>query len=242
MKHQRTLAIILLVISFVLESCGPNVKTIRRMQAIEEGVDSPTTVPELTEAIKKYEYRVEDIINAETKIAIWYKILGTRYLDEGMYGKALETFRKALEYYPNNQNIYYYVGVCAGYMAKSALDFDATGSLAQRDNYWKLAESSYLHAIELEPKYVRALYGLSVLYVFEFNRPEEAIPYLERVLAAEQRNVEAMFVIARAYYMTGKYDQSVAMYDRILSISIDKERKAEAEANKATVLEKAYEH
>jgi hypothetical protein len=51
-----------------------------------------------------------------------------------------------------------------------------------------------------------------------------------------------MFVAARAYYVTGKYDASVAMYDRILSLSLDKERKAEAEANKATVLEKAYEH
>ena len=242
MNKPYVTAILVLCVSFFLASCGPNVKTIRRMQSIEEGVGNPTSIEELTAAIKKYQYRVEDIINAETRVGIWYKILGTRYLDNGMYGKALETFQKAIEYYPNNQNLYYYVGVCAGYMAKSALDYGATGSLAQRDNYWKLAESSYLRAIELEPKYVRALYGLSVLYVFELNRPADAIPYLEKALDIDHRNIEAMFVAARAYYVTGKYDASVAMYDRILSLSLDKERKAEAEANKATVLEKAYEH
>lgn len=234
-------ALAALTLLCVLTSCGPNVKTIRRMQALEEHVGNPTTIEELTEAIGKYQNRVEDIINAETRVGIWYKILATRYLDNGMYGKALETFRKAIEYYPENQNLYYYVGVCAGYMAKSALDYEATGSRAARDRYLDLAETSYLRAIGLQQDYYRALYGLSVLYIFELNRPEDAIPYIERALDIERKNVEAMFVAARAYYMTGKYDEAIDMYDRILSLSPDKERKAQAEANKSMIIERAYE-
>ena len=211
------------------------------MQQLEEGVDSPTTIEELTVAIGKYQNRIEDIINAEVRIGIWYKILAIRYLDNKMYGKALETFRTAIEYYPTNQNLYYYVGVCAGYMAKSALDFDATGTSSQKNNYYNLAESAYLRAIELEPKYVRALYGLSILYVFELDRPADAIPYLERAVDIEKRHIDAMFVLARSFYMTGDYDAADSMYDRILSVPMVKTRKEEAEKNNATILYNAYE-
>jgi tetratricopeptide (TPR) repeat protein len=237
----RNALLCLLAISIFFVSCGPNTNTIRRMQQLEEGVDSPTTIEELTVAIGKYQNRIEDIINAEVRIGIWYKILAIRYLDNKMYGKALETFRTAIQYYPTNQNLYYYVGVCAGYMAKSSLDFDATGTSSQKNNYYNLAESAYLRAIELEPKYVRALYGLSVLYVFELDRPADAIPYLERAVDIEKRHIDAMFVLARSYYMTGDYDAAVSMYDRILSVPMDKTRKEEAEKNKATILNKAYE-
>ena len=97
-------------------SCGPNVNYIKRVQSLEENVSSPTTIDELKDAIKKYEDRVEDIIQAEAQTGIWWKILATRYMDKNMYGEALEAFRKAVAYYPANQNLYYWIGVCAGYM------------------------------------------------------------------------------------------------------------------------------
>jgi Tetratricopeptide repeat. len=243
MKHAtlvRALAVTVAVALVGLTSCGVNTKGIRRMQAIEEGVDSPNTIEELTEAITKYQKRIEDVLNADIRVGMWYKILAIRYLDNGMYAKALENFRTAIEYYPTNQNLYYYVGVCAGYMAKASLDFDATGTRAERDRYYALAESAYLRAIELEPKYIRSLYGLSILYVFELNTPEKAIPYLETIMEIEKRNIEAMFVLARAYYSTGEGEKAVAMYNKILEFNLDDQRKAEAEANKATVLAQMY--
>lgn len=242
MKHSMVFAVaaFCLVSQAFLAGCGPNTNQIRRMQALEEGVDSPTTAEELSDAIKKYQNRIEDILNADVRIGIWYKILGTRYLDNKMYGKALETFREAITYYPTNQNLYYYVGVCAGYMAKSALDFEAKGSRAERDNYLALSETAYLRALELEPNYARALYGLSVLYVFELNRPDRAIPHLERLVSIEKRNLDAMFILARASYVTGDYDRAVEMYDLVLATSKDAARKAEAQKNKETVLAEAY--
>ena len=97
-----------------LTSCAKSNKTIIRMQHLEEGVGSPTSIEELKDAIKKYQDRVADIQLSQTQIGIWYKILATRYLDAKMYGEALKTFQKALEFYPDNQNLYYYVGLCAG--------------------------------------------------------------------------------------------------------------------------------
>lgn len=225
---------------FAFASCTKSNKTIIRMQHLEEGVSSPTTIDELKSAIKKYEERVADIQLAQSQIGIWYKILATRYLDKKMYGEALKTFEKALEFYPQNQNLYYYVGLCAGYMSHAAMDFDADGNNEKRMNYLRLSEEAYRHAIEIEPRYARALYGLSVLYVFELGEDEKAIPLLEKLLTIETKNIDAMFVLARAYYVTYEFDKAVAMYDQIISLTKSKERKAEAEANRQTVLDASY--
>lgn len=228
-------------IALVLSSCGgTNAKTIKRMQQLEEGVSSPTTEAELKAAIQKYQTRVEDMVLANQQIGIWYKMLGSRYLDNQMYGEALEAFRMATTYYPANQNLYYYVAVCAGYMANQSLDYSATGSTAQKFNYLKLAESAYLEALKIDSKYARALYGIGVLYIFELDEPGKAIPYLETLAEVEKRNVDGMFLLANAYYQTFEFEKAMAVYDKIISTTTSDEKKAQAEANKRQVLEAAY--
>lgn len=232
------------VVSACLVLCGcqgKSSKTIIRLQKMEENVQSPTTIDELKDAIKKYQDRVLDIQLANSQIGIWYKMLATRYLDAKMYGEALKAFQTAIQYYPANQNLYYYVGVCAGYMAKASLDYNATGATStEKFNYLKLSESAYLRAIEIEPRYVRSLYGLGVLYVFELDQCEKAIPYLETALDVETKNTDIMFVLARAYYVQGEYDKAVVLYDRIISITRSDTKKKEAEANKKIVLDTSY--
>ncbi len=234
------MSVLVMAVSFVMISCGPSPSQIRRLQQLEEGVSNPTTIEELEEAIAKYQTRVEDIVSAETRIGSWYKILGTRYFDNKMYGKALETFQTAIEYYPANQNLFCYVGMCAGYMAKAALDYSASGNNPLRENYLNLAESAYLRAIELEPRYVRALYGLSIIYVFEKDEPEKAIPHLELVTEIEKRNFSALMVLARAFYSTGESDRAVEIYDKIINEAKDEEVVGAAKANKSQVLQEAY--
>lgn len=233
--------LILLFTSCLFVSCNVNTKQIRRMQQLETGVVNPTTIDELENAIKTYQKRIEDVLNADIRIGIWYKILGTRYMDNGMYDKALENFRTAIEYFPTNQNLFYFVGVCAGYMAKSSLDFALTGTAVEKNHYYNLSESAYKRAIELEPRYERALYGLSVLYVFELNKPSEAIPLLETIMDIEKRNLDAMMILARAYYMTQDYDKAIAFYDKIINESRSQERKLEAQQNKQFILSQLYE-
>lgn len=229
--------IVLVLCAFILTGCGVNTKTIKRMQSLEEGVSSPTTIEELETAIKKYQERVEDIVLADQQTGIWYKMLGSRYLDNKMYGKALEAFQKATEYYPANPNLYFYVAICAGNMAKQSLDYTAIGSTAQKYNYFKLAEDAYLRALELDPRYARALYGIGILYAYELDEPLKAIPYLQRLLEIEKLNTDGMFALARAYYTTYDFDNAIAMYDRIIATTQSPEKKLQAEENKKTVLE-----
>lgn len=239
MKKANFIVCVLLLSSFFV-SCGVSNKSIIRQQKLEEGVENPTTVEELKDAIAKYEKRAADLQLTNQQVGIWYKILGNRYLDNKMYGEALKAFQKALEYYPNNQNLYYWVGVCAGYMSHAAMDFGGTGSSEMKYNYLKLAEEAYLRAIEIEDRYVRALYGLGVLYVFELDESEKAIPYLEKLLTIDTKNIDAMFVLARAYYSSYEFDKAVAMYDKIIATTKSEEKKASAEENKKIVLDAAY--
>lgn len=241
MKKSFYILSCLLIFSLVFVSCGKSYNQIKRLQAMEEGVSSPTTVDELRDAIGKYENRINDIMIAEQQTGIWWKILGSRYLDEGMYADALAAYEKAIMYYPANPNLYYYVGLCAGYMADASLDYGATGDLSKRENYLKLSESAYTRAIELNPTYTRALYGLAVLYVFELNESAKAIPLLEKFLSIETKDTDAMFVLARAYYVNYEFQLAIDMYDRIIATTSSEQIKAEAEANKKIVMDIMYD-
>ena len=240
MKKIKSVFLALTVLLLLVSCGGVSNKTVIRHQKMEENVSNPTSIEELRDAIKKYQERVADIQLAQSQVGIWYKILGTRYLDNKMYGEALKCFQEALTYYPDNQNLYYYVGVCAGYMSHAAMDYNASGTNEVKYNYLKLAEEAYLRAIAIEDRYVRALYGLGVLYVFELDEPEKAIPHLEKALSIDTKNLDTMFVLARAYYSSYEFDKSIEIYDRIIETTKSEDTKKTAEENKKIVLDASY--
>ena len=239
-KKVVLLFVFVLTVSFIFVSCGVSNKSIQRQMKIEEGVSNPLTIEELKDAIGKYQNRVAEQQLAMSQIGMWYRLLGTRYVDNKMYGEALKCFQEALKYYPNNQNLYYYVGLCGGYMSHAAMDFGGTGSNEQKYNYLKLSEEAYSRALEIDDRYTNAMYGLAVLYVFELDESEKAIPLLEKLLTIDTRHVDAMFVLARAYYSNYDFEKSVAMYDKIIATTKSEQKISDAENNKRVVLEASY--
>ena len=230
MKKRFCSVIIIFLLALILGSCN-KVTSIRRLQELEEGVSNPNTEAELKDAIRKYEKRVDDIIIAEGRIGIWYKILGSRYMDQKMYKKALKAFQSALEYYPENPNLFYQTGLAASLTAKNSLDFELTGTDIEKKRYFDLAASAYNRALEIDPKHSKAVYALSVLYIFELNRPAEAIPILEKIAEWEKKPIDHLFLLGAAYYMTGENEKAIAVYERIIEISSSAEKKAKAESN-----------
>ena len=230
MKKRFCFVIITLLLILILGSCN-KVTSIQRLQELEEGVSNPNTEAELKDAIRKYEKRVDDIIIAEGRIGIWYKILGSRYMDQKMYKKALKAFQSALEYYPENPNLFYQAGLAASLTAKNSLDFELTGTDIEKKRYFDLAASAYNRALEIDSKHSKAVYALSVLYIFELNRPAEAIPILEKIADWEKKPIDHLFLLGTAYYMTGENEKAIAVYERIIEISSSAEKKAKAESN-----------
>ena len=213
----------------IVISCNER-RMIQRMQEYEEGVSNPISEAELKDAIKKYLRRIDDIVIAYERIGMWYKILGSRYLDKKMYKNALETFEKAVEIYPENQNLYYNIGVCAANMAKGALDFEVRGQDVSI-KYFDLAARSYKRAIELDPRYSKAIYALSVLYVFELARPEEAIPLLEGEIEGKMKPLDELFLLAQAYVATSHNEKAIAAYKKIMELSGSAKQKKQAQEN-----------
>jgi tetratricopeptide (TPR) repeat protein len=212
-----------------------------RIAELAPGGEPPETIEGLQKAIAAYEARVEETVKTAAQAGIYWKILAVRYMDRAMYGEALEALHRAVEYFPEDETLYYLTGLSASVMAKSALDFSAVGSTRERERLFALAESAHRRALALDPAYARALYALGVLLVFELDRSAEAIPFLERFLSLREKDVDGMFVLARAYYVEGRDEDAVTLYDRVLSVSKDPVKREEAEANKKTVLDGAYE-
>lgn len=237
---------ILVICSFLIVilffGCESSSKKIlkKRVQKMQESSGNPVTIEQIEQSINEYYDDIEEITNKSSKIGLWYKLLGLRQLDKKMYGPALESFQKALEFYPDNANLYYYVGNCASYLGNASLDFEATGSYEKMENYYNLSEKAYLRALSIDDRYVYALYGLSVLYVYQLNSPEKAISNLQKLLTIDTKNIDAMFVLANAYYLTSNYDKAADMFDTIIATTKSDKVKKTAEENKKQVLDEAY--
>jgi tetratricopeptide (TPR) repeat protein len=199
----------------------------------------PETVDGLRRAIAAYEEEQERFVRLAAQTGVYWKILATRLQDRGLHREALDALERAIQYSPEDPALHYSTGISAAIMAKSSLDFaGARGDIpdGNRGRYYALAEAGYLRAISLDERYARPRYGIGVLYVFELDRPAEAVPHLLRYLEQNTRDVDAMFVLARAYYMTGQYQEAVDTYDRLIPLTKDRLKQEEAENNRALIL------
>jgi tetratricopeptide (TPR) repeat protein len=199
----------------------------------------PETIQGLRNAIAAYEKRIEKHVEDAARTGTYWKILAVRLQDRGLHGEALEALEQAVYYSPGDSSLQYSVGISAGIMAKSFHASLGTGGRNQAQ-YFALAEKAFLRAIELDDRYLRPRYSLGILYVFELERPEEAIPHLEKCLEISRNDVDTMFIMARAFYMTKRYQEAVDLYDRIIILTRDEKKRADARNNRQLVLEQMY--
>jgi tetratricopeptide (TPR) repeat protein len=201
----------------------------------------PETIDGLKSAIILYENQIELNVKEGAQTGVYWKILATRLADRSMHRDALDALERAIYFNADDPTLFYLTGVSAGVVAKADLDFPGSaGGKASQDRYFALAESAYLRAIELDESYAKPRYGLGVLYTFDLNRPAEAIPHLTRYLELMSSDVNSMFVLARAYFMTENYDGAIELYDRIVKRAKDPKVKAQAQENKEIIMGQIY--
>ena len=199
------------------------------------GSNQAASVPELKASIAKYERRIERHVRDAVQTGVYWKILAVRLQDRGLHGEALGALERAIYYTPEDPALHYFTGVSAGIVAKSIHLYPGTED-SERKLHFDLAESAYLRAIELDNRYMRSLFGLAVLYVFELERPLEAIPYLERCLSLSRNDVDTMFVLARAQFMLRNFQAAIELYDRIITLTRDEQKRTEAQNNRQYIL------
>jgi len=222
------------------ESSKQNKDLAKRMMELSPRGGPPETIDGLRQAIALYEDQIERNVREGAQTGAYWKILATRLADRGMHRDALEALERAIHFNSEDPILFYLTGVSAANVAKSIVGFSANAD-RERMHYFNLSENAYKRALELDITYTKAMYGLAVLYVFEFDRPQDAITYLERYMQIQPSDIQAMFVLARAYFATEQYSQAVDLYDRIASRAKDQKIKNEALNNREIIQGIIYE-
>ena len=247
MKYTKNLVILIVVVivvcivTFWASTRERNRDRIDFAQRIisEGSPQSTENIEEVRRNIALYEKRIERHVADAAKTAAYWKILAIRLQDRGLHGEALQALERAIYFDPTDAALQNATGLSAGVMAKSVHLLPGRDN-TDRDRYFAVAEEAYLRAIELDNRYLRPRYGIGVLYVFELNRPEEAIPHLEFSLQVSGNDVDTMFVLARAYYMLERYQAAVELYDRIIALTRDEQKRIDAQNNRQIVMEHIY--
>jgi tetratricopeptide (TPR) repeat protein len=192
---------------------------------VPEGIDGLKT------AIAAYEAQIERNVQEGAQTGVYWKILGIRLSDKGMHQDAIKAFERAIYYNAEDPTLFALTGESASTAAASSV-VDPN----ERERLLNIAESSFLRAIQLDAIYARPRLGLGLLYTFDMvDRAADAIPHLERYLDISHNNIQGMFVLARACYMTEDYPRAIDLYDRIISRTKDTKIKEQAQKNKEAI-------
>lgn len=194
---------------------------------------SAAHIQELKDAIAKYSDIVDKKVNAADSETEYYKMLALAYIDNKMYGLALDALSNAVKLEPENPVLFYYAGISAGRMGKG----DLSSQEAQSD--FDRAARYYRRAIALDPTYSEAMYGLGVLLTFELNRPLDAEPVVKELIAQQKNDTDAMFLLARIYVETGRVEEAASLYQTIAQTTRDSQVRRQAEENRKQLLERS---
>ncbi|MFP4373628.1 MAG: tetratricopeptide repeat protein [Spirochaetaceae bacterium] len=163
-------------------------------------------IAELERQIENYREIVDEKVQATGQLGVYYKMLARAYMNRQMYGPALEALEEAIAIETANPIVFYRAAVAAGQLGSAA------GSEREARGHFETAERYYERAVELDPEYADALYGLAVLYSFEFDRPEAALELLERATAAEPGRARPFMLKGRVLLELGRPEAAAEAY------------------------------
>jgi tetratricopeptide (TPR) repeat protein len=189
-------------------------------------------IREIQQAIRRYRREVERTVKASAQLEVYYKMLAAAYMQQGMFQPAYEALQEAMAIQSANPILAYYAAVCSASLSKAQVEEAARSQWLQR------SEGYYRRALDLDPGYVNALYGLAVLYVFELQRPQEAAVLLERLLKRDSRNTAAELLLGNAYYRSGRLEDALGVF-RDVAAPTDAQRQ-EAQANAQRIEEELH--
>jgi len=235
-----SLGIFLIIMLFRYDKSRTNRELLRQIAELSPRGGPPETIDGLRQAIALYEAQIERNVREGAQTGVYWKILGIRLADRGMHNDALAAFERAVYFNSDDPVIFNLTGVSAGNAAKSIVGF-TTNAAKDKEHLFNLSENAYKRAIELDATYTKPMYGLAVLYVYELNKPAEAIPLLERYLTINTSDIQAMFLLASAFYLNKDNNRAIDTYDRIISRTKNQEIRNRALENIDTIRSRAYE-
>ena len=239
---KREIPALMLIVCLLsaLSACGrvgrddAMVDQLVEMEGEVQGEVSVQRVEEIEREVRRYRKEVQRTVDASGQLAVYYKMLAVEYMRGAMYAAAYDSLEQATAIQPENPILFYYSAVCAARMSKAQVISE------ERAGWLDRSELLYRRALALDPDYDAALYGLSVLYVFELQRPQEAEDLLERLLSVESKEIDGRFLLARVYYSLGKLENAIELYRQIESLTDVKQLRERALAGRKQIEEQLY--
>ncbi len=189
-------------------------------------------IQELEADIEEYQDDVEEVVRKLSEVAVFRKLLAEEFLEQEMYGPALENLQAAMELQPANAVLFHLAGITSAQTAQAFVE-----DPARREEYLRQAESYYLRALELDGEYRECLYAISVLYVYELEEPASAEQYIEALLRIDPENTRARFVRARMLVELGRLEDAADLYGQIAEDANSRDQRRRALENRRQLLE-----
>jgi tetratricopeptide (TPR) repeat protein len=229
--------ILLCVLTFSLFSCKKTDQgLLERMRQMEEGgeevrdIDNDEWNIKMKKDIDHFSKILDEKIEAGEKLGTYYKLIGLKYMDYSMFHLALEAFEEALAIYPENPNVLYNAGLASARLSKTS------GTASDRNVFLEKAERYYLASLAVNNRFSSPMYGLAILYVYELNEPELAIPLLEQYNSIQKSSMKGRFLLASAYFASGNEGKAVEEYTYIIDHSEDDIQVESARSNRNSIL------
>lgn len=227
---------ILFTIAGLLLSCTSKKTKELANQVYETEEDSEFSsderIRDLTKKIKAIEKDLDKTLEMYQSNGNFHRAMGIKMIHYKMFLKAYDHFNKAIEFFPNSEMLHYYRGLSAGQYAKSQDQDYITREYINR------ARISYEYSIELNPRFPKGLYALSILYVYELDRPNDAKALLDRLLKISTREFDAMLLRALLYEKDGELNRAIDLYDKVLNLSKNNKHISIATENRDKVLKR----
>ncbi len=219
-----------------LISCGKNDnRTVlaKRLMELEGNLEEPERIRELKFKIRAVDSEVEKTLELVEDKATYWRLLGLKYMDYKMWGKAAEAFDEAIELTPDHAVLLYRKALCIGQLSLSIADEEL------KRKYMEEARNGYQRVLAIDPRYTPAMYALAVIYVFETGEYLKAAELLNNLLKIERSDIQARFLLARSLMEIGKTADALDVYSDIVRSAERDSDKKKAEDLYKRILEDA---
>lgn len=176
---------------------------------------------------------IEKALSLAPEYALAIDNLGTVYLAEQNPEKAEECFKKAISINPNCSSAYYhmaqiecdrgnyakcltYVNKCLAWKGYSSYAYNLRGDAYRLQGNEAAAIGAYKKAIEITPENLTPYANLAAIY--ESRKDFElALDAYKTILSVNPASEQTALKIADMYLESGKFEESVAFYDKLNS-------------------------
>lgn len=227
------LALVLSMLAMAFTACGQEESdTLEELVEMEGGADqvSEDRIAEIEREIERYREIVEEKVQATGELGVYYKMLARAYTSRQMFGPALDALEEAIRIETDNPVLFSRAAVAAGHLGKAA------GEREDALEQFEIAERYYRRALELDPDYVDALYGLAVLYTFELDRSADALPLLDRATAVAPERARPFMLKGRVLLELGRPEEAAEAYGTAAETADSKDVRDAALENRRRIL------